>query len=166
MFGQLPRRARGPRAAGTVGLTLGAANRLRSSEVSGSLTHGGAVFNASASVGAASELRAGGGVDSHAAVTRFLGLPSSVIGEKLENTGYSQKARTAGALLPAGTGRHLTLSYRRGEDKPAAEPTLEAGARSGVRSTEIVVERGLRRLGQSPRLRPLRAQPAIARSRP
>ena len=35
------------------------------------------------------DLRAGDDVDSHSAVTRFLGIPSSEVGDKLENTGYS-----------------------------------------------------------------------------
>lgn len=36
------------------------------------------------------DLRAGGGKDSHAAVTRFLGLPSTTIARRLANTGYEQ----------------------------------------------------------------------------
>ncbi|MBY0493236.1 MAG: TonB-dependent receptor [Cyanobacteria bacterium] len=39
----------------------------------------------------AGELRPGGGIDSHAAATRFLGIPSNaVMGERLPNTGFNQ----------------------------------------------------------------------------
>lgn len=34
--------------------------------------------------------RTGGGIDSHAAVTRFLGLPSKVLGERLPDTAFTQ----------------------------------------------------------------------------
>ena len=58
------------------------------------------------------DLRAGEGIDSHAAVTRFLGLPSTVTGEELRSTGYEQNG---GYLVAAGNpGRNATLrgSYR------------------------------------------------------
>ena len=105
---------KGPaRAAGTLGLTLGAANRLRTSDLSAGLMRGGVAVRVAASVGAASDLRTGGGIDSHSAVTRFLGLPSTEVGDRLENTGYSQSGVSASARVPAGNGRHLALSYRR-----------------------------------------------------
>jgi len=37
-------------------------------------------------------MRPGGGEDSHAAVTRFLGLPNTTYGPELRDTGYDQKA--------------------------------------------------------------------------
>lgn len=37
------------------------------------------------------DLRAGGGEDSHAAITRFLGLPSDTLHDRLHNTGFEQK---------------------------------------------------------------------------
>ncbi len=36
------------------------------------------------------DLRAGGGLDSHNAVTRFLGLPSTILGNRQRDTGYHQ----------------------------------------------------------------------------
>lgn len=36
-------------------------------------------------------LRAGGGIDSHAAVTRFLGLPNTTMGPAMRDTGFAQK---------------------------------------------------------------------------
>src|SRR6185436_12843879 len=41
----------------------------------------------------AGEIRTGGGIDSHAAVTRFLGLPSDqLMAERLPDTGFHQHA--------------------------------------------------------------------------
>jgi hemoglobin/transferrin/lactoferrin receptor protein len=48
----------------------------------------GATLNLSAR--RSNSVRPGGGVDSHAAVTRFLGLPSTVFGERLPQTGLTQ----------------------------------------------------------------------------
>ena len=134
VFGERPFTASRPRAAGTLGLTLGAANRLRSTDVSASVTRGGAAFNGSASISAASDLRTGGELDSHAAVTRFLGLPSSEIGDTLENTGYTQRGLAAGAYVPAGNGRNLSLSYRHGVQDDAHRYDQEMGGNGRYRS--------------------------------
>ncbi|HEV8398032.1 MAG TPA: TonB-dependent receptor [Vicinamibacterales bacterium] len=53
------------------------------------------------------DLRAGGGLDSHNAVTRFLGLPSTILGERQVATGYEQ--RGAYAVVDTGAGRGATL---------------------------------------------------------
>jgi len=53
------------------------------------------------------DLRAGGGIDSRAAVTRFLGLPSAVVGSTLPQTGFEQSgAYLVGTVSP---GRNATL---------------------------------------------------------
>ena len=53
------------------------------------------------------DLRAGGGLDSHNAVTRFLGLPSTILGDRQLATGYKQSG--AFAVVDAGAGRGGTL---------------------------------------------------------
>jgi outer membrane receptor protein involved in Fe transport len=127
VFGESPVVRGGANASGTVGLTLSAANRLRSSDVGAAVKRGGASFRFGASAGATSGLRAGAGGDSHAAVTRFFGLPANEFTEKLENTGYIQTALSAGALLPAGIGRNLTMSYRRSDQRDSHRYDQEMG---------------------------------------
>ncbi|MFA5910450.1 MAG: TonB-dependent receptor [Vicinamibacterales bacterium] len=127
--------AKGPaKASGTLGLTLGAANRLRSSEVGAGLTTRGVALRLAASVGAAADLRAGGGGDSHSAVTRFLGLPSSEVGDTLENTGYTQAGVSAGARVPAGASRSVSLSYRHAGQGDSHRYDQEMGGNGRYRS--------------------------------
>ena len=65
------------------------------------------------------DLRAGGGGDSHAAVTRFLGLPSSVLGGRLQDTGFAQfGGQTRFGWRPS-AGQNLTLAYHRGQQSGA-----------------------------------------------
>ncbi len=61
------------------------------------------------------DLRAGGGRDSHAAVTRFLGLPSGLLGSRLQDTGFTQYGGHARFGWNPAPDQHLTLAYHRGE---------------------------------------------------
>lgn len=49
------------------------------------------------------DIRAGGGIDSHAAVTRFLGLPSTILGSRQRDTSFSQ----AGGYATADAAPHV-----------------------------------------------------------
>ncbi len=63
------------------------------------------------------DLRPGGAADSHAAVTRFLGLPSTVLGGRLQDTAFTAfggSARVAAQLVPQQT---LSLYYTRGQQQ-------------------------------------------------
>jgi hemoglobin/transferrin/lactoferrin receptor protein len=126
---------RGPSSAhGTFGATVGSANAMRTSDVAAGVLRGGISLRASASLGAVSDLRAGGAVDSHSAVTRFLGIASSHAGDKLENTGYSMLGFSGSARLPIGAGRSMELSYRRGEQNDAHRYDNEIGGIGRYRS--------------------------------
>ena len=61
------------------------------------------------------DLRAGAGGDSHAAVTRFLGLPSSLLGNRLQDTGFAQFGGQARFGWRPRPDQHLTLAFHRGE---------------------------------------------------
>jgi len=61
------------------------------------------------------DLRAGGGLDSHAAVTRFLGLPSDILGDRLQDTAFTQAAGFARFFWTPAPGHTLTASYLRSE---------------------------------------------------
>lgn len=61
------------------------------------------------------DLRAGGGIDSHAAVTRFLGVTSSVlIPEHLPDSGFTQYGGQMTLNWLPGVNDHVVASYRRG----------------------------------------------------
>ena len=60
-------------------------------------------------------LRTAGGVDSHAAVTRFLGLPSTIFGKRLPDTEFTQYGGTARFNYATTTDSQLTFHYQRGQ---------------------------------------------------
>jgi hemoglobin/transferrin/lactoferrin receptor protein len=61
------------------------------------------------------DIRVGGGIDSHAAVTRFLGVPSNVLmDERLPETGFLQYGGQATVNWLPSTDHHVLASYRRG----------------------------------------------------
>jgi outer membrane receptor protein involved in Fe transport len=59
--------------------------------------------------------RTGGGLDSHAAVTRFLGLPSDVLGARLPDTAFTQYGGSTHAQWQLTPLRHLIAHYERGQ---------------------------------------------------
>ena len=61
------------------------------------------------------DLRTGGGIDSHAAVTRFLGVPSNVLmPAHLPDTGFTQYGGQASVNWLPGKDAHVIASYRHG----------------------------------------------------
>ncbi|MBZ5498762.1 MAG: TonB-dependent receptor [Acidobacteriia bacterium] len=61
-------------------------------------------------------LRPGGGMDSHSAITRFLGLPSSIIGSsRLPDTGFTQYGGTIKLNYMPAADQQLSLHYQRGQ---------------------------------------------------
>jgi hemoglobin/transferrin/lactoferrin receptor protein len=123
-----------PRLSGQAGFGYGSANGLRQSDVGVGVTQGRHWFYGGASLAAASDLRAGGGIDSHAAVTRYLGVPSSLAGERLENTGYTQSSAHARARLGLGSSRGLTVSYRHAQQDDSSRYDQELGGNGRYRS--------------------------------
>lgn len=66
------------------------------------------------------DIRPGKGTDSHAAVTRFLGLPSDVLGStRMRDTGYDQRFGHVAAAFGLGTSR-LDASYHYDEQTGAS----------------------------------------------
>jgi len=61
------------------------------------------------------DVRTGGGIDSHAAVTRFLGVPSNVLmPSHLPDTGFKQYGAQFSVSWLPGTNDHFSASYRHG----------------------------------------------------
>jgi len=61
-------------------------------------------------------LRPGGGLDSHSAVTRFLGLPSTVLGEgRLPDTAFTQYGGSVALSYVLSDDQQLSFRYQRGQ---------------------------------------------------
>ncbi len=60
-------------------------------------------------------LRAGDGIDSHAAVTRFLGLPSDVFGTRLTDTAFTQYGGTLHLVYAPRDDQQITFRYQRSQ---------------------------------------------------
>ena len=60
-------------------------------------------------------LRPGSGIDSHAAVTRFLGVPSNVYGARLTDTAFTQYGGTLHVSLAPTTDQQLGFRYQRSQ---------------------------------------------------
>jgi outer membrane receptor protein involved in Fe transport len=65
------------------------------------------------------DMRAGGGLDSHASVTRFLGLPSSVIGARLPGTGFDQAGGYLTGRIRAGANATINVTFMHDEQTSA-----------------------------------------------
>jgi hemoglobin/transferrin/lactoferrin receptor protein len=104
----------GPRIAGMLGLAAGSADRLGGANLAGSYSR--ARFAATVNVAArqTGEIRPGGGIDSHAAVTRFFGIASDrLMPGRLPDTGFSQYGGTARAHWSPGSESQIVLHYTR-----------------------------------------------------
>ncbi|MBC7901351.1 MAG: TonB-dependent receptor [Saprospiraceae bacterium] len=61
-------------------------------------------------------LRPGGGIDSHSAITRFLGLPSDIVGsERLPDTAFTQYGGTLQASFAIAANQNLSFRYQRSQ---------------------------------------------------
>jgi hemoglobin/transferrin/lactoferrin receptor protein len=60
-------------------------------------------------------LRAGGGIDSHAAVTRFLGIPSNILGERLTDTAFTQYGGTVHLSFAPTPDQQFGFRYQRSQ---------------------------------------------------
>ncbi len=60
-------------------------------------------------------LRAGDGIDSHAAVTRFLGIPSSVLGHRLTDTAFTQYGGTFHLSFAPTAHQQIGFRYQRSQ---------------------------------------------------
>jgi outer membrane receptor protein involved in Fe transport len=134
VFSPMPSTAAPARQSGSVGFTLGTANELRASDIGVFVERSRVAIRLAASAAGVSDLRAGGGIDSHAAVTRFLGLPSTVVGPRLEQTGYTQTSLSASARMAAGKGRSLTASVRHAQQNGSHRYDQEMGGNGRYRS--------------------------------
>jgi hemoglobin/transferrin/lactoferrin receptor protein len=81
------------------------------------LTYGTREYGLLANVNARriNRLRPGGGLDGHAAVTRFLGIPSDILGERLPDTAFTQYGGLLRTSLNLDYTTQLLFSYARNQ---------------------------------------------------
>ncbi|MDX2039685.1 MAG: TonB-dependent receptor [Acidobacteriota bacterium] len=60
-------------------------------------------------------LRPGGGIDSHSAITRFLGLPSDILGTRLTDTAFTQFGGSFKLAYAPTNDQQFTLNYQRSQ---------------------------------------------------
>ena len=66
------------------------------------------------------DLRTGGGIDSHSVATRLLGLPSAVLGDRLQDTAFGQVGVRATVAIDPRANDVLTAQYIRGQQDDAS----------------------------------------------
>lgn len=118
---------------GELGLAGGTASQMFATHGAVSARSGRLSIYAGGSFSSASDLRAGDGVDSHAAVTRFLGLPPDFVGDRLEGTGFSQSSAFV-KLRWQTASTSATGSYRHAEQVDAHRYDQELGGNGRYRS--------------------------------
>jgi hemoglobin/transferrin/lactoferrin receptor protein len=99
------------RVGGAVELNLGSADHLVGSQAALSIQAPAASFRIGGSRRQVGDLRGGRAVDSHAAVTRFLGLPSAVMGTRMPATGFDQSGAFLVGAVRAGSDATLRTVY-------------------------------------------------------
>ena len=135
-----PFSAGGFRAGGTVETLFGSGDR--SSGVDGMLTleSSAAALAISGSRRRAGDLRPGGAIDSRAAVTRFLGIPSTVVSKRLQGTGFEQWGAQLRGRLRAGPSGLFSGFYRR-DEQSGVNRYDRIGGGEGLFRSEITPQR-------------------------
>ncbi|MEO6326044.1 MAG: TonB-dependent receptor [Thermoanaerobaculia bacterium] len=108
----------GQELSGSVSIAGGTADRSFGSSLGASWATTTSAFQVSLSGLRANSLRPGKGEDSHNAVTRFFGLPSSIaVGDRLPNTAFTQFGGSLKGVFALGTDLQLIASYTRGQQE-------------------------------------------------
>lgn len=98
-------------ARGQIDFTAASSDRMTGAHFAGALESRWVSVNAGFDGLAVGDLRAGGGDDSHAAVTRFLGMPARHPGGRMPRTGYDMRGGYANVVVRAGANGILTGTY-------------------------------------------------------
>jgi hemoglobin/transferrin/lactoferrin receptor protein len=105
-----------PRLSGMVGLAAGTAERTAGGNLLGMYSAPRLGVTVNLAGRGAGDLRPGGGIDSHAAVTRFFGVSSDrLMAERLPDTGFSQYGGSARASWSPAPSSQIVLQYLRGQ---------------------------------------------------
>lgn len=97
---------------GDVSATLGSAEKSSAGDVGIVVRGRGAAFRMGVGGRTVGDLRPGGGIDSHAAVTRFFGIESKTVnGSRLPSTGYDQSGGYLTGRIRAGAQGEVTTLF-------------------------------------------------------
>lgn len=99
------------RIGGSVDVGVGSADRTAGTQASLTLVGPAVSFRFGGSARQVGNLRGGRGLDSHAAVTRFLGLSSTVMGTRMPDTAFDQRGAFLNGSLRAGTNATIRTVY-------------------------------------------------------
>ncbi len=97
-----------PQASGLLEMTAATADLAAGASLYGQVRSRSVAIRGGASLRAGDDLRTGAAVDSHSALTRYLGLPSSTLYDRLPGTGYRQAGWSAAGTLPMADGSAFT----------------------------------------------------------
>ncbi len=125
----------GRQASGTLELGGATADAGAAAHLSGQVRSAAFALRGGASTRAAGDLRTGGGRDSHSAVTRYLGLPSSLLYDRLPGTGYRQAGWSAAATLPLRDGSAFTALAMQSRQEGVRRYDRQLGGDGLFRST-------------------------------
>lgn len=129
----------GVRVGGDIATTFGSAEKSSGGEANLVVQGRKAAFRFGLSGRSVGDLRTGGGVDSHAAVTRFFGIPSDTVNpSRLPSTGYDQ------------SGGFLTGQIRAGEHGTISTVYMHSSLTGSSRYDRIDGGNGLYRSGFDP----------------
>jgi len=98
----------GIQASGLLEFTGSTADLGAGATLYGQMRSAGGAVRGGISTRAAGDVRPGRAIDSHSAITRYLGLPSSTLYDRLPGTGYRQSGWSAAGTLPFADGSALT----------------------------------------------------------
>ncbi len=105
----------GVRIAGSLGTLFGTADLAGGGDAELAISNRRSGLRATGSGHRINDLRAGGGIDSHAAATRYLGLSSRELGTRLQDTAFSSFGGTVRVALKFGGEQHFSTYYARNE---------------------------------------------------
>lgn len=118
-----------------------------------SLSYGGARFALFTNLAARriNTVRTGQGIDSHAAVTRFLGLPSTVLGERVPDSAFTQYGGSVHGVFQLRPGTQLVAHYERNQQDGTKRPDQLAGGDGNLLADvrNIMLDFGYLRLARS-----------------
>jgi hemoglobin/transferrin/lactoferrin receptor protein len=96
---------------GAVDLFAGSADTSIGGDLSVQVRTPALALRGGASTRRLDDLRAGGGDDSRSSLTRYLGLPSETLYDRMPDTGFDQTGGYLAATVPAGEGAHVNGLY-------------------------------------------------------
>jgi len=122
------------RAAGRLSGWLGTVDHSAGGELTASLAGPRLGLAASGFGRQVGELRTGRGLDSHAAVTRFLGLSSRLLGDRLAGAGFDHFGGSARLGARLGGAQHLSFYYTRSQQRGGSRYDQLNGGNGNLRA--------------------------------